>query len=105
MCWCVATAHGHYVLYMCIPQDSSHCEQWGEEAVEMYARAVNGPMKNNLLVNFTYADYEEVKCVCVCVRVCVRACVRACVCVCVCVSLCVYVCVCVTVCVCVCAYG
>ena len=66
-------------IHVCVPQDSSHCEQWGEEAVEMYARAVNGPMKNNLLVNFTYADYEEV--VCACVHVCVHVYMCACVCV------------------------
>ena len=31
-----------------------------EEAVAMYERAISGPLKNNLLLNFAYADFEEV---------------------------------------------
>jgi cleavage stimulation factor subunit 3 len=30
-----------------------------EEAVAMYERAISGPLKNNLLLNFAYADFEE----------------------------------------------
>lgn len=30
-----------------------------EEAVAMYDRAISGPLKNNLLLNFAYADFEE----------------------------------------------
>lgn len=30
-----------------------------EEAVGLYDRAVSGPLKNNLLLNFAYADFEE----------------------------------------------
>ena len=27
----------------------------------MFDRAVNGPLKSNLLIHFAYADFEEVK--------------------------------------------
>lgn len=46
------------------PQENSACsEKWGEEAAALFSRAVGGPMKGNLLINFAYADFEEV-CVC-----------------------------------------
>lgn len=34
-------------------------QQWADEAVAMYTRAITGPLANNLLINFAYADFEE----------------------------------------------
>lgn len=35
--------------------------RWSEEASIMFDRAVNGPLKSNLLIHFAYADFEELR--------------------------------------------
>ncbi|XP_019857540.1 PREDICTED: cleavage stimulation factor subunit 3 [Amphimedon queenslandica] len=41
--------------------DPPRSHQWIEEAGTVYTRAVSGPLANNLLMNFAFADFEEVQ--------------------------------------------
>lgn len=34
-------------------------QQWADEARTMYTKAISGPLPDNLLINFAYADFEE----------------------------------------------
>jgi cleavage stimulation factor subunit 3 len=41
--------------------DTPSSPQWGDEATTLYTNAINGPLPNNLLINFAYADFEELR--------------------------------------------
>lgn len=43
-------------------QDNELAKKFEEDAREMYSKAVSGLMRDNLLINFAFADFEEVKC-------------------------------------------
>lgn len=47
------TSH-HYI------QDNNLATKFEEDARDMYSKAVAGLMKDNLLINFAFADFEEV---------------------------------------------
>lgn len=41
-------------------QDLSAGKMYGEEAAAVYERATSSFLKNNMLLHFAYADFEEV---------------------------------------------
>lgn len=41
-------------------QDGALSVRWADEASIMYERATGGLLKNNLLMHFAHADFEEV---------------------------------------------
>ena len=51
-------------MYHLTLQDGALSIRWADEASIMYERATGGLLKNNLLMHFAHADFEEV-CVCV----------------------------------------
>ena len=44
----------------CLSQDGALSVRWADEASIMYERATGGLLKNNLLMHFAHADFEEV---------------------------------------------
>ena len=43
-------------------QDSELAKKFEEDARDMYSKAITGLMRDNLLINFAFADFEEVSC-------------------------------------------
>lgn len=41
-------------------QDNELAKKFEEDAREMYTKAITGLMRENLLINFAFADFEEV---------------------------------------------
>ena len=48
------------LLVSMIVQDGALSVRWADEASIMYERATGGLLKNNLLMHFAHADFEEV---------------------------------------------
>ena len=42
-------------------QDKQCRVRWADEASVMFDRAINGPLKGNLLIHLAYANFEEVR--------------------------------------------
>ena len=58
---CSLTASSIFSLFFPPQENSTHAEQWSNEAGALFSQAISGPMKTNLLINFAYADFEEVR--------------------------------------------
>lgn len=49
-------------------QDLAAGKMYGEEAAAVYERATSSFLKNNMLLHFAYADFEEVESFCVIIQ-------------------------------------
>ena len=54
---CLSYSHPHIHMYV---QDNELAKKFEEDARDMYSKAITGLMRDNLLFNFTFADFEEV---------------------------------------------
>ena len=55
------TIHCTNYPHQCI-QDSELTRKFEEDTRDMYSKAITGLMRGNLLINFAFADFEEVSC-------------------------------------------